>query len=64
MTKQERAARRERCKAYLLRGGDPSAVALAATEGFHQNTSVWLGALGEALAAQKDPIFLPHNWEL
>lgn len=55
MTKQERAARRERCKVYLLRaGGLPAAVALAAREGFNQNTSVWLGALGEILASRAD----------
>ena len=46
-----RQARRDSCKPFLKRAGSlPAAMELAASEGFRQNTSVWLGALGELLA--------------
>jgi len=54
MTKAERQARRDRCRAYLQWAGTlPAAVKLANAEGFRQNASVWLGALGELLAADE-----------
>ncbi len=59
MTLSERKrTRRDRCKEYQRRAGSlPAAMELASKEGFAQNTSVWLGALGEVLAedAKKAP---------
>jgi hypothetical protein len=48
-----RKTRRAKCMEYLKRAGTlPEAVALAKSEGFSQNTSVWLGALSDLLMAQ------------
>lgn len=48
---KNRRTRRDRCKEYLRRAGSlPAAMETASKEGFAQNTSVWLGALGDVLA--------------
>ncbi len=45
--------RRAKCVEYLRRAGTlPEAMQLAKKDGFSQNTSVWLGALGEMLSAR------------
>ena len=51
----ERKARRAKCVEYLRRAGSlPEAQSLAVAEGFRQNTSVWLGALGAFLSEREE----------
>lgn len=48
-------SRRDRCIEYLRRAGSmPAAQKLANEEGFTQNTSVWIGALGQMLKEDAD----------
>jgi hypothetical protein len=50
ISKQEREDRRKKCEEYLRRAGSlPAAMALARRDGFSQNTSVWISALGKML---------------
>lgn len=54
-TKAEREERWRRCEEYMKRAGSlPAAVELARKDGFSQNTSVWISAIGKMLGRRAE----------